>query len=169
MARVNADLANDLGNLAQRSLSMIFKNLGGALKKPKAFSPEDDAILRAASEMLDQARGQMDKFEIHNYLETVFNVVSEANKYFATQEPWSLKASNPERMATILYVSAEVVRKASILLQPVCPTGAKVLLDTLLVDEHARQFENFSEMLNDRMLMAPQPAFPRLDLPTDID
>ena len=169
VTRVNADLANDLGNLAQRSLSMIFKNLGGALTKPKAFSTEDDIILKAASEMLDQARAQIDKFEIHNYLETVFNVVSEANKYFAAQEPWSLKASNPERMAAILYVAAEVVRKASILLQPVCPTGAKVLLDTLLVDEHERQFENFSDMLNDRMLMAPQPAFPRLDLPTDID
>ena len=62
--------------------------------------------------------------EIHNYLAVVMEAVSEANRYFAAQEPWSLKKDNPQRMGTILYVTAEVVRQAAILLQPVIPQGA---------------------------------------------
>ena len=168
VTRVNADLANDLGNLAQRSLSMIFKNLGGMLTKPSSFTPEDEAILSAADKMLTISRRHMDQYEIHHYLDTIFDVVSEANKYFATQEPWSLKSTDPARMSVILYVAAEIVRKASIMLQPVCPLGARALLDVLGVSASEREFSDFAKQLEDRTLTAPQPAFPRLEMPSEI-
>ena len=68
------------------------------------------------------------------------DAVSEANRYFAAEEPWALKKENPERMGTVLYVTAELVRQAAILLQPVIPAGASQLLDLLEIDADKRDF-----------------------------
>lgn len=138
--RSNADLANDLGNLAQRSLSMISKNCEGVVPSPGPFSDADTAILEAADAMLAPAQAAMSVQAVHRYLEAVWNVVGEANRYFAGEEPWSLKKTDPERMGTVLYVTAEVVRQVAILAQPVIPTGAGKLLDLLQVPETARTF-----------------------------
>ena len=90
VARINADLANDLGNLAQRSLSMIAKQLGGVLPEPGGFSPNDRAILAEADAMLEVARKAMATQQIHQWLNAVWSVVAEANRYFAGEAPWAL-------------------------------------------------------------------------------
>ena len=113
--RTNADLANDLGNLASRSLSMIAKNCDNALPAPGAFSPEDQAMLDQADAMLEKCREFMDKQLIHKALETIWDVVGEANRYFASQEPWALRKTDPDRMNTVLYVTAEIIRQVGIL------------------------------------------------------
>ncbi|MEE9375391.1 MAG: methionine--tRNA ligase, partial [Rhizobiaceae bacterium] len=109
--RINSDLANDLGNLAQRSLSMVFKNCEGRIVVPKEYTEEDKAILELAAGALPIARDAMETQQIHKALDAIWNVVSEANKYFAGQEPWALKKTNPDRMSDVLYVTAEVVRQ----------------------------------------------------------
>jgi methionyl-tRNA synthetase len=136
--RINADLANDLGNLAQRSLSMIAKNCEGKVPKPGAFTPADEAILAAADAMRAKAREAMDKQAITRYLDAVWAVVADANRYFAGEEPWAKKKTDFARMETILYVTAEVVRQVAILAAPVMPASSAKLL-ALLGQEQARQ------------------------------
>lgn len=169
--RVNADLANDIGNLAQRSLSMIAKNCDGKVPFRSSFTDEDNELLRAAAALHDTVREQMKTFEIHNYLGSVFEVVSAANRYFASQEPWALKKTDPERMATVLYVTIEVVRYAAILLQPVVPESAAKLLDLLGVDAADRDFEHLdgAPLKPGKELPAPQGVFPRLAMETETD
>ena len=129
--RINADLANDLGNLAQRSLSMIDKNCGGASPSRATFTDADKAILAAADALYAKAREAMDRQAINKYLDAVWGVVADANRYFAGEEPWAKKKTDPKRMETILYVTAEVVRQVAILAAPVTPHAAAKLLDAL--------------------------------------
>ena len=138
--RINADLANDLGNLAQRSLSMIYKNCGAAIPEPGAFSDADKAILDATDALYGQARAAMDRQAIKQYLDAVWAVVAETNRYFASEEPWAKRKTDFKRMETILYVTAEVVRQVAILVQAVMPGSATKLLDLLGQDAGARSF-----------------------------
>ncbi|MBV9740003.1 MAG: methionine--tRNA ligase, partial [Hyphomicrobiales bacterium] len=139
--RINADLANDLGNLAQRSLSMIAKQLGGVLPTPGEFSDNDKAILAEADAMIGVARNAMATQQIHQWLNAVWSVVAEANRYFAGEAPWALAKTDPARQHTVLYVTAEVIRQIAILTQPVMPTASAKLLDALGVpDGEARMF-----------------------------
>ncbi|AVO44931.1 methionine--tRNA ligase [Phreatobacter cathodiphilus] len=162
VARTNADLANDIGNLAQRSLSMIAKNCEGILPTPGAFSPEDEAMLAAADGMLAVSREAMASQQIHRWLEAVWAVVGEANRYFAGQAPWALRKTDPARMETVLYVTAEVIRQAAILAAPAIPLGAPKLLDLLAVPEDARDFAALGTRLKPgTALPAPAGVFPR--------
>ncbi len=162
VARTNADLANDIGNLAQRSLSMIAKNCDGVLPTPGAFTPEDEAILAAADGMLAISREAMASQQIHRWLEAVWAVVGEANRYFAAQAPWALRKTDPARMETVLYVTAEVIRKAAILAAPAIPVGAPKLLDLLAVPEDARDFAALdTRLVPGTALPAPAGVFPR--------
>ena len=162
--RINADLANDLGNLAQRSLSMIGKNCEARLPEPGAFTAEDEAILGQADAMLAAAREAMSRQAIHQALSVVWACVAEANRYFASQEPWALKKSDPARMATVLYVTAEVIRQVAILAQPVIPTSAGKLLDLLAVPADARSFDRLGavgRLAAGAELPKPEGVFPR--------
>src|ERR1700729_4319092 len=140
VARINADLANDFGNLAQRSLSMIAKQLGGVLPEPGAFSDNDRAILTLADGMIATARMAMSTQQIHHWLNAVWAVVAEANRYFAGEAPWALAKTDPPRQRTVLYVTAEIVRQVAILAQPAMPVSAAKLLDSLGVPEGERNF-----------------------------
>jgi methionyl-tRNA synthetase len=140
VARINADLANDLGNLAQRSLSMIAKQYDGVLPEPGAFTDNDKAILAEADGMLAAARTAMATQQIHQALNAVWAVVAEANRYFAGEAPWALAKTDPARQRTVLYVTAEVVRQVAILAQPAMPASAAKLLDSLGIPEDARDF-----------------------------
>jgi methionyl-tRNA synthetase len=162
--RTNADLANDLGNLAQRSLSMIAKNCGGVVPALGELADADKAILDQASEALVIARKAMAEQGIHHALAAIFAVVAEANRYFATQEPWALKKTDPARMETVLWVTAETIRRVAILCQPYIPGSAAKLLDILAVAEDARSFTHVAEayaLATGTALPAPQPVFPR--------
>jgi methionyl-tRNA synthetase len=162
--RTNADLANDLGNLAQRSLSMIAKNCNGLVPKRGALSEADEAILEQASTALAQARRAMSEQAIHVALAAIFGVVADANRYFAAQEPWALRKTDPARMETVLHTTAEVVRRVGILCQPYIPGSAQMLLDLLAVPAHNRSFANVGgadALVSGTKLPPPQPVFPR--------
>jgi methionyl-tRNA synthetase len=171
VARINADLANDLGNLAQRSLSMIAKQLGGVLPEPGAFSDKDKAMLAEADAMVGAARTAMATQQIHAWLNAVWSVVAEANRYFAGEAPWALAKTDPPRQRTVLYVTAEVIRQVAILTQPVMPDASAKLLDSLGIadDEDARNFAALggaSRIAPGTVLPAPQAVFPRYIEPT---
>ncbi|MFN0263653.1 methionine--tRNA ligase [Tepidamorphus sp. 3E244] len=162
VSRINADLANDLGNLAQRSLSMIAKNCDAQVPQYGAFSDEDQALLNAAYGILDVMRSELETFQIHKAIAAIWSVVADANRYFAAQEPWALKKTDPERMATVLYTTAEVLRVAGVAAQPFIPEGAARLLDLLAVTDEKRQFRVETAALVPGMaLPKPQPVFPR--------
>lgn len=169
VARTNADLANDLGNLAQRSLSMIGKQYAGVLPEPGVFSDNDKAILNQADAMLGQTRAAMATQQIHQALNAIWAVVAEANRYFAGEAPWALAKTDPQRQKTVLYVTAEVVRQIAILAQPVMPDATEKLLDILGVapEESARQFAALSNRIKaGTQLPPPAPIFPRYVEPT---
>jgi len=167
VARINADLANDLGNLAQRSLSMIAKQYQGVLPAPGAFTENDKAILAQADGMISIARSAMATQQIHQALNAVWAVVAEANRYFAGEAPWALAKTDPARQRTVLYVTAEVVRQIAILAQPAMPDAAARLLDILGVPFEARDFAALATRIKPGTLLpAPAPVFPRYIEPT---
>ncbi len=160
--RINSELANGLGNLAQRSLSIIAKNCEGKLPSPGAFTADDRALLDQAKALLPALREALDRQLFHDALEAIMVVVRAANGYIDVQAPWSLKKTDLARMGTVLYVLAEAVRQIALLLQPVMPASTAKLLDQLAVPEDARDFAHFDRALvGGTDLPAPQGVFPR--------
>ncbi|MCG6204368.1 methionine--tRNA ligase [Rhodopseudomonas sp. HC1] len=160
--RINADLANDLGNLAQRSLTMVAKQCDAQVPAHGEFSEADKAMLAMADGMVAQARSAMATQQIHHALNAVWAVVAEANRYFAGEAPWALAKTDPARQKTVLYVTAEVLRQVGILAQPVMPGSAAKLLDILGVAADARDFAALpTRIVPGTPLLAPAPIFPR--------
>ncbi len=164
VARINADLANDLGNLAQRSLSMIAKQYQGVLPEPGDFSDNDKAILAQADSMIALARSAMATQQIHHALNAIWAVVAEANRYFAGEAPWALAKTDPKRQATVLYVTAEVVRQIAMIAQFAMPAASSKMLDILGISDEAtsRDFAALATRIKPgTVLPAPAPVFPR--------
>ncbi len=160
--RTNADLANDLGNLAQRSLSMIAKNCGSVAPQRGTLADVDKAIIDQTTVALATARKAIAEQGIHHALAAIFSVVAEANRYFAAQEPWVLKKTNPVRMETVLWTTAEVIRRIGIMCQPFIPASAAKLLD--LLDVSDRDFVHVDDthaLVSGTSLPTPQPVFLR--------
>jgi methionyl-tRNA synthetase len=162
--RINADLANDLGNLAQRSLSMISKAFGGKLPEPGGFSDTDKTILAAADAMIATAREHMNTQQLHQVLNSVWAVVADANRYFALEAPWALAKTDPKRQGTVLFVTAEVIRQIAILALPFMPKSASMLLDLLAIPPADRRFAMLGgaqRIAAGAVLPAPCAVFPR--------
>jgi methionyl-tRNA synthetase len=163
--RINADLADNIGNLAQRSLSMIAKNLDGVLPEPGPLTDEDKAIIALADKTIETCREEMGRQQIHKATAQIFALSSEANGYFAAQAPWALaKSGDVARMSTVLYVTVEVVRQIGILLQPFVPASASKLLDLMKIPADARGFDHLGEtgrLTGGITLDKPEPVFPK--------
>jgi methionyl-tRNA synthetase len=162
IGRINADLANELGNLAQRSLSMVAKNLDGIVPEPAEFSADDKALLDVADGLLDRVRGHYDATAMHLALEAIWSVLGAANKYFSAQEPWVLRKTDQERFRTVLYTTLETVRIAALLSQPVMPESTAKLLDLLGQPGDQRTFAAVGTRLaSGAALPPPVGVFPR--------
>lgn len=161
VSRINADLANDLGNLAQRSLSMIAKNCGGVVPACGPLTDADKEILAAADGIHAEARAAHDSHAINKALDAIWRVVADANRYFAGQEPWALKKTGPARMETVLYVTAEVLRIIGIMAQPYIPASATSLLEVLGIQQATSFADLGKRLVSGTPLPAPRPIFPR--------
>ncbi len=162
IARINADLANELGNLAQRSLSMVAKNLDGIVPEPSEFSADDLELLKAADGLIERVRGHFDASAMHLALEAIWSVLGAANKYFSAQEPWVLRKTDADRFRTVLYTTLEVVRIAAMLSQPVMPESTGKLLDLLGQPGDQRTFAAIATRMSPgTSLPAPVGVFPR--------
>jgi methionyl-tRNA synthetase len=162
VARMNAELSNDLGNLAQRSLSMVNKNCNAHVPAVGILQQTDRDILDAADGLLAECRAHHADFAISKAMDAIWRVVADANRYFAGQEPWALKKTDPARMETVLWTTAEVLRMVTLLIQPYVPQSSAKLLDLLAVPEQQRHFADFGRRLvSGTPLPAPQAIFPR--------
>ena len=166
IGRINADLANELGNLAQRSLSMVNKNLEARVPTPGEFTDADRELLALADELLPRVRAHFDVPAMHLALEAVWSMLGAANRYFSAQEPWVLRksetAADQDRFRTVLYVTLEVVRIAALLTQPVMPESTGRLLDLLGQSADARELAAIgTRIAPNTELPKPEGVFPR--------
>ncbi len=162
--RINGDLANDYGNLAQRVLSMISKNCEGAVPAPGPLEDADQRLLSAVHHLLDDVRGHIDQQAFHRMLDRIWQVIGDANRYVDEQAPWSLSKTDPDRMATVLYILAETLRHLAILTQPIMPDASAQLLCQLAVAPDGRQFKDLgpdNALTPGTALPAPKGVFPR--------
>lgn len=163
VSRLNGDLANDFGNLAQRVLVMINRECDARVPEPGAFTAADTALLDAARGLLDTVRGHISEQAFHLALETIWRVIADANRYVDEQAPWALRRSDPLRMRTVLYSLAETIRHLAVLAQPFVPSAAAKLLDQLAVPKGARSFAALTTapLVPGTALPVPEGVFPR--------
>lgn len=170
VTKSNADLANNFGNLAQRSLSMIAKNCDGKVPNAgTATSAEEQLIsdLESCFEEIQQAvTGGLLKLD--TALDKVRERLSATNQYFADQAPWALRKTNPERADTVLYYTAESIRQLAIMLRWVIPDSCDKMLDLLAQSQADRDFSSLSKPIAEGLeLPQPKGLFPRLEMPED--
>jgi methionyl-tRNA synthetase len=160
--RINADLANDLGNLAQRTLSMIAKNCEGRVPADGPATVADLALLGDVGAMLDEARAAHAQVRPDLALDAVWARVSAVNAYLNEMAPWTLRKTDPARADVVLYHAAECIRRIALLVQPAMPESAARLLDQLAIAPEGRQFSSFNNCLRPgTQLPAPVGIFPR--------
>ncbi|HEY4557944.1 MAG TPA: class I tRNA ligase family protein, partial [Enteractinococcus sp.] len=172
--RKNADLSNNLGNLAQRSLSMVYKNLDAKIPEPGPLTPQDEQILAEAADLLETWRGYFEVQDFYRALGAAWKVLDDTNSYFADQQPWVLRKTDEARMKTVLWVTLEVVRRIGLLIQAVMPDAATKLLDALGIEASAdagktnasgqgpRSYAAWDEQLAPgTSIEKPTPVFPR--------
>lgn len=162
--RVNGDLANDLGNLVLRVLSMIGRYCDSRVPPCGELTSEDDALLERAKATLDAVRRRMDVQALHEALERIWLLVKAANAYVDRQAPWRLHKEDPQRRNTVLYVLAEAIRHLGLYVQPFMPDSAAVILDQLGIASGEREFSSIGDSLaSGTPLPKPTPIFPRFD------
>lgn len=169
--KVNSNLANELGNLCQRTLSMVFKNCDKAVPElTQPYTPEDEALLAKASNLRAEANVAMSEQAINKYAAVVISMVWDTNKYIDEMAPWALKKTDPERMKTVLYVVMECLRHIAILYQPIIPDSANNILDQLAVPSDERTFSHLdtSPIKAGASISKPQGVFPRLEVPEEV-
>ena len=160
--RLNVELANDLGNLAQRTLSQIARNCGGVLPERGVATVQDTALLDAAQALPHAVRDRMDRLAFHDALEDVWKVVRAANAYIDHQAPWALRKTDTARMASVLSVLAEVIRCVATVLQPFMPGSMAAMLDQVGAHPDARGLAELATPLPPgTALPVPQGVFPR--------
>jgi methionyl-tRNA synthetase len=172
VTRVNAELANSFGNLAQRTLSFIAKNLDGVLPHGGTAAPGDDALLALVSDACaNDVPREFAAFAFSQGLESWMKAVYACNQYIDIQAPWSLRKTDPDRMIAVLATLLKAIRDLAIAIQPIIPDAAAKMLNQLGIPVHERDYAAFADNdWYDRLcssgfqLSLPTPLFPRLIL-----
>jgi methionyl-tRNA synthetase len=165
VTRCNADLANNLGNLAQRCLSIIAKNCNGRVPEAGDASPAEEALVEAVVAAEQGLYAAMNDLALHNALEAVWSAARDANQYFADAAPWSVRKTDPARADTILHYAAEAIRRIAIMARWAIPESADKLLDLLGQGADVRNFDALARPIAaGTALPAPAGVFPRLEM-----
>jgi len=127
VARINSDLANDLGNLASRSLTMIQKYFKGVLPEPQAESLEDRELRDAALTLVDSCESVMVELSFHKALIAVWEFINQVNRYIVAMEPWVLAKTDKGRLATVIFHIYQSLKVISALIWPFMPGSAERL------------------------------------------
>ena len=162
--RINSELSNDLGNLAQRVLSMVARYCDGYIPVPNDFTRDDREILSKASKTIETLRTQIDNQAFSEALASIWTIVRAANVYVDQQEPWKLHKEDPVRRDTVLYVLVETIRHLGLYIQPFMPNAGSRLLDLLSISEGSRDFSHIGSnyaLTTGHQLPKPAPIFPR--------
>lgn len=162
IARMNTELANDLGNLCQRTLSLIAKNCAGVLPPQGARTAEDEAFLGPIAALPELVREAMYRQALHEAIERVWESIRAGNAYIDRAAPWALRKTDPARMADVLRVLADGLRVIATLLQPVMPESMGRMLDQLGVPAQARHIAALAVPLAGGVALPPPAGvFPR--------
>lgn len=169
VTRVNADLANSFGNLAQRVLSFIAKNLGRVPGAGRGEAADDALLDLVAQATRDELPAAFADLALSQGCEAWMRAVFACNQYVDAQAPWALRKTDPERMEAVLRTLLLAIRDLAIAIRPVIPASADRLLDLLGTDVSARGFADLVDRnwLERATLQAPTPIFPRLELPAE--
>lgn len=168
--RINSNLANELGNLVQRVLTLVNKNCDKAIPEPESgLLQEDNELLMLSKTSLDEVENFMNQQQMHRAIDSIMGVARACNKYIDVQAPWALKKTDIPRMKTVLYVLAEVIRRMAIMLEPFIPTSCEKILDLMNLDDSMRTFASIRDderIIPGTIIEKPTPIFPRIDLET---
>ena len=164
--RLNTELANGLGNLAQRTLPFIARNAGSRLPGPGARTDADTLLLDEAAALPQLVREHIDRQAFHEALESVWRVVRAGNAYVDHQAPWTLRKTDPARMEVVLRVLTDVLRTVATVLQPFMPGSMARMLDQLGVPADSRTLRALDTPLPaGTKLPPPEGVFPRYVAP----
>ena len=167
--RINTELANDFGNLAQRVLSFIQKNAGGVMPRQGDQTAADQGFLALLDALPVKVRKAIGDQAFQKALEEIWAVIGAGNRYIDEQAPWSLKKTDTARMETVLSVLVEGLRRLAILCQAFMPDSMAKLLDLLAAPLNARDFKALSAAAAipaGTALPPPVAIFPRIVEPT---
>ncbi len=167
ISRMNSELANDLGNLAQRSLSLIAKNLGGVLPERGVLTEDDTDLLAQAAALPGLMQPRLLRQSYGDALDDAWKVIRAANGYIDRQAPWVLRKTDPLRMGAVLRVLVDVLRPIATVLQPFMPGSMAAMLDQLGAPADGRDFAALASPLPGGItLPPPQGVFPRYVIET---
>ncbi|QUL38699.1 methionine--tRNA ligase [Erythrobacter sp. JK5] len=176
VTRANAELANSFGNLAQRTLSMLVKNMDGVLETFESHQADDDLLGTVADACRNILPDEFDKLAFSYGIEAWVKAVYACNQYVDEQAPWALKKTDPERMKAVLLTLFMALRDLAIAIQPVVPEKAASLLDQLGIPDSERSFadladsEWYTRLVESGFAVGkPTPIFPRLELPEAVE
>lgn len=168
--RVNSDLANDVGNLANRTFKMIENYFDGVVPENDVSEGGDEQLVRFCRETVELYRENFDRLQITKALENVWELVSAANRYLVANEPWLLARDRArrKRLGSVLYHSAETVRIVASLLSPIVPDGSAAILKQLGIDGSIDELKvdalRWGGLTPGNQLTSVEAVFPRLDL-----
>ena len=172
--KVNAELANSFGNLAQRTLSMIAKNMDGKLEQFETQPADDELLAKVTEACATELPREFEKLNFSVGIEAWLRAVYACNAYVDEQAPWALKKTDPERMKAVLQTLFIAIRDLAIAIQPVVPEKAAAVLDQLGISTDRRSYADLSDqswfgelVTADHAIDKPTPIFPRLELPTE--
>jgi methionyl-tRNA synthetase len=169
--RINSDLANDLGNLFSRALSMVVKYFDGATPAPSLLQDVDRGLQEVSEKVLPQLSKQMDDLTFNKALASIWEMVNAGNKYIDETAPWALAKAEKDRprLGTVLYQTLESIRLIALLLAAFMPSTAEKMwlqlgIEENLWEQNLKESGKWGGLKPGRKVAKPTPLFPRIDL-----